>query len=120
MGIGGGGLTIVIIVTNHYLLNLAILAHLAPEVLVESIEVVLQLTRIHLDFRVVGGVLVEIGQKDRLAVGRLNVLSRAAVAMPARADLVVEGAVDFVLLGAKDGGQVIRHCVDVFGALMLR
>ena len=29
--------------------------------------------------------------------------------MPACADLVVEGAVDFVLLGAKDGGQIVGH-----------
>ena len=29
--------------------------------------------------------------------------------MAARADLIVEGAVDFVLLGAEDGGEVVRH-----------
>ena len=29
--------------------------------------------------------------------------------MTAGADFVVEGAVDFVLLSAKDGGEVIRH-----------
>lgn len=35
--------------------------------------------------------------------------SRAAVAVAACADLVVEGAVDFVLLGAEDGGEVVGH-----------
>ena len=50
--------TIIIVITNHHLLDLAKLAHLAPEVLVESIKVVLQLARVHLVLRVVGGVLV--------------------------------------------------------------
>ena len=36
-------------------------------------------------------------------------LSRAAVTVSAGADLVVEGAVDFVLLGTEDGGQVVGH-----------
>ena len=36
-------------------------------------------------------------------------LARAAVAVPAGADFVVEGAVDFVLLCAKDGGEVVGH-----------
>ena len=29
--------------------------------------------------------------------------------MPTRADLVVEGTVYFIGLGAKDGGEVVRH-----------
>lgn len=33
----------------------------------------------------------------------------AAVAVAARADLVVEGAVDFVLLRAEDGGEEVGH-----------
>ena len=32
--------------------------------------------------------------------------ARAAVAVAAGADFVVEGAVDFVLFGAEDGGEV--------------
>ncbi len=52
------GHTIIIIITNHHLLNLAILAHLAPKVLIERIEVVLKLTRVHLVLWVVGGVLI--------------------------------------------------------------
>ena len=35
--------------------------------------------------------------------------ARAAVAVAARADLVVEAAVDLVLLGAEDGGEVVGH-----------
>lgn len=38
-------------------------------------------------------------------------LARAAVAVTACTDLVVEGAVDLVLLSAEDGGEVVRHCV---------
>jgi len=63
---------IIVIVTNDHLLNLAKLAHLAPEILVESIEVVLQLTSVHLDLRIVGWVLVQVGEKDGLRVGRLD------------------------------------------------
>ena len=35
--------------------------------------------------------------------------SRAAIAVTAGADFVVEGTVDFVLLGAKDRGEVVGH-----------
>ena len=54
--------TIVVVVAHHHLLDLSVLAHLAPEVLVEGIEVVLELGGVHLVLRVVGGVLVEVGQ----------------------------------------------------------
>jgi len=66
---------IIVIITNNNLLNFAKLAHLAPKVLVECIEMVLQLAGIHLDLGIVGGVLVEVGEEDRLAIGWLNVLS---------------------------------------------
>ena len=102
----GEALTIVIVVANHHLLGLAVLAHLAPKVLVEGVEVVLQLARVHLVLGVVGRVLVEVGQEDGLRVRGLDVLAAAAVAVAAGADFVVEGAVDFVLLGAEDGGEV--------------
>jgi hypothetical protein len=87
-------LTIVIIIANHHLLNLAILAHFAPEILVKRIEMILQLAGIHLVLGVVGRVLVEVGEEDRLRVGGLDVFARAAVAVAAGADFVVEGAVD--------------------------
>jgi hypothetical protein len=70
---------------------------------------VLQLTRIHLNLGVVGWVLVEIGQEDGLAVGGLDVLATAAVAMSTCADFVVEGAIHLVHLRAEDGGQMERH-----------
>lgn len=65
---------------------------------------VLQLAWVHLVLRVVGRVLVEVGEQDGLAVRGLDVFARAAVAVSAGADFVVEGAVDFVLFGAEDGG----------------
>lgn len=67
---------------------------------------VLQLARVHLVLGVVGRVLVQVRQEDGLGVRGLHVLAAAAVAVPAGADLVVEGAVDFVLLRAEDGGEV--------------
>ena len=67
---------------------------------------VLQLARVHLVLGVVGRVLVQVGQEDRLRVGRFHVLAAAAVAVAAGADLVVKGAVDLVLFGAEDGGEV--------------
>ena len=36
-------------------------------------------------------------------------LARASVTVAARADFVVEGAVDLVLLGTEDGGKVVGH-----------
>lgn len=105
--------TIVVVVANHDLLRLAVLAHLAPKVLVEGVEVVLQLARVHLVFWVVGRVLVQVRQQDRLRVRGLDVLAAAAVAVPAGADLVVEGAVHFVLLRAEDGGEVAGGWVSL-------
>ena len=93
---------IIVIIAHHHLLDLAVLAHLAPEIFIESVEVILQLPRIHFDFGVVRGVLVEVGQEDCLTVGGLDVFARAAVAVAAGADFVVEGAVYFVGFGAED------------------
>jgi len=81
---------IVIVVAYNHLLNLPKLAHLTPEILIESIEVVLQLTGVHLVLRIVGWVLVQVGQEDGLRVGWLDVFARAAVAVAAGADFVVE------------------------------
>lgn len=107
---GEGGLTVIIVVADDDLLELAILAHLAPEVLVEGVKVHLQLLCVKLGLGVVGGVLVEVGEQDGLRVGGLDMLARAAVTVAACTDLVVEGAVDLVLLSAEDGGEVVRHC----------
>jgi len=51
---------VIIIVTDYHLLYLAILAHLAPEVLIECVEVILELARVHLVLRIVGRVLIKI------------------------------------------------------------
>ena len=65
---GGRRHTVIVVVTDDDLLNLAVLAHLTPEVLVEGVEVVLQLLRVHLALGVVCGVLVEVGEEDGLRV----------------------------------------------------
>ena len=110
MEVREGGPTVIVIITHDYLFYLSELAHLAPEVLVEGIEVVLQLACVHLDLGVVRRVLVEIGQEDGLRVGRFDMFSRAAVAVSAGADFVVEGAVDLVGFGTEDAGEVVGHC----------
>lgn len=97
------------VVADDELLELAVAAELAPEVLVEGVEVVHALLRRQARLGVVGRVLVHRRQQDRLRVRRLHVLARAAVAVPAGPDLVVEGAVDLVLLGAEDGGEEVGH-----------
>ena len=70
---------------------------------------VLQLRGREAGLVVVGRVLVEVGQQDGLRVGGLDVFARAAVAVAAGADFVVEAAVDFVLFRAEDGGEVVCH-----------
>lgn len=106
---------VVVVVADDELLDLAVLAHLAPDVLVEGVEVVLELGGVHPVLRVEGRVLVEVGHEDCLRVGGLDVLAGAAVAVAAGADFVVEGAVDFVLFGAEDGGEEVGH----FGGLLI-
>ncbi len=76
---------------------------------------ILQLTRIHLVLGIVGWVLVQVREQDRLAVGGLDVFSRAAVAVPACADFVIEGAVYFVGFSAEDAGEVVGHGEGVAG-----
>ena len=55
-----GGVILIIVITNDDLFDLPKLAHLAPEILVESIKVILQLARIHLDLGVIGWILVQV------------------------------------------------------------
>lgn len=55
------------------------------------------------------GALVHVGEEDGGADGGLGVEAGAAIAVPAGADLEVEGAVHPVLLGPEDGRQVLRH-----------
>lgn len=89
-----GRLTVVVIVTHNHLLYLSVFGHLAPKVLVERVEVVLQLARIHLVLGVECRVLIHVREEDGLRVGRFDMLSRAPVAMAAGSDLIVERAVD--------------------------
>lgn len=87
---GWGELAVVIVVTDDDFLRLAVLAHLTPKVLVESVKVVLQLAGVHFVFGVVGGVLVKVGEEDGLRVGGFDMFSRTAVAVTAGSDFVVE------------------------------
>ncbi len=72
LGVKGGKrrnrdfLTVVVVVANHHLLHFSKLAHLAPEILVEGVEVVLELTRVHLVLRIKGWILIEVRQEDGL------------------------------------------------------
>lgn len=70
---------------------------------------VLQLGWIHLARIVVGWILVHVWHEDGLRVGRLDMFARAAIAVTACTDFVVKGAVDLVLLGSEDGGEIIGH-----------
>lgn len=100
---------VVVVVADDQLLELAVLAHLAPDVLVEGVKVILQLRGVHAVLGVEGGVLVQVRHQDRLAVGRLDVFSRATVAVAAGADLVVEGAIHLFRLWLRArAGKVSR------------
>lgn len=84
------GLTIVIVIAHDDLFRLPIFTHLAPEVFVEGIKVILQLRGVHLIFGVIGGVLVEVGEENGLRVRGLDVFSGAAIAVATGANLVVK------------------------------
>lgn len=61
-------LTVIVVIAYDYLFWFAVLAHLAPEILVECIKMILQLRGVHFVFRVVSGVLIEIGKEDGLRI----------------------------------------------------
>lgn len=71
-GAGGvgeeGALTVIVIIAHDQLLELAVLAQLAPYIFVEGVEVVLELGGIHAVFGVVSWVLIEVWHEYRLAV----------------------------------------------------
>jgi hypothetical protein len=108
-GIDVANQMVIVVVANDKLLELAIFAELAPNILVEGVEVVLELRRVHAVLRVVGRVLVQVGHEDGLTVRRLDVLSRATVSVTAGTDFKVERAVDLVKLGAENRSQKVSH-----------
>lgn len=55
------------------------------------------------------GALIHVREQDGGADARLCMETGAAVAVPARADLKVERAVNPVLLCTKNGRQMLRH-----------
>lgn len=59
-------LTIIVVIAHDDLFRLPIFAHLTPKVFVEGIKMILQLRGVHLIFGVIGGVLVEVGEENRL------------------------------------------------------
>jgi hypothetical protein len=63
-----GRRTVVVVVADYNLFNLAVLAHLTPEVLVEGVKVILQLLGVHVALGVVCGILVEVRKEDGLRV----------------------------------------------------
>jgi hypothetical protein len=91
---GWSTLTVVIVVADDDFFDEAVLAHLAPKVLVEGVEVALQLLRAHIVVLVIGRVLVEVREEDGLRVRGLDMLAGAAVTVTAGADLVVETTID--------------------------
>jgi len=97
---------VIVIVAYDYLFYFAKLAHFAPKILVKAIEVMLQLCWGHLELRVICGVLVEVGKEDGLRVGGFDMFARASITVSASSDLVVERAVDLILLSAKNGGEI--------------
>jgi hypothetical protein len=95
---------IVVVVADHNLLNQPILAELAPDVLVERVEVVLELRRVHLVVWEKGWVQVKVREEYRLGVGRFDMLAGASITVSTSANLVVEAAVDLVLLRSENRG----------------
>ena len=99
-------------------LEVAVLAELVEEVLVEVFEVVLDVARVEIGLSL--GVqrrgwgehvraLVHVGEKERWADCGLGVEPRAPVTVPAGSDLEIERAVHPVFLSSEYRRQVLRH-----------
>ena len=115
---GRAGLTVIVVVANDHFLDQAVLAQLAPDVLIEGIKMHLHLWRTHLVLRVVGRVLVQVWEEDGLRVGRLDMLAGASVAVTACTDLVVETTIDLrvkmLAAKAKAVGEAVVPCLARF------
>lgn len=103
------------VVADVEALDLAELAELLKDILVEVLEVLLDFARVD---RLALGVdsggdhvrpLVHVRQEQRRRDRRPVVEAGATVTVAASPDLEVEGAIYAVLLGAEDRSQVLRH-----------
>lgn len=99
---------------------------------------VLQLTGVHLVLWIVCRVLIEVWEENRLAVRWLDVFARTSIAVATRANLVIERAVDLVLLGSylcvspaahkayctwgrtEDRSKIVRHVWQILKDCGLR
>ena len=100
---------VVVVVTHDQLFQLSVFAHLAPNILVEGIKVILQLRGVHAILGIERRVVVEVRHEDGLRVRRLDMFPTASISVTTCADFVVERAVDLVLLGSKDRGEEVGH-----------
>lgn len=66
---------VIVVVAHDELFELAVLAALAPNVLVKGVKVILQLAGVHAVLGVEGWVLVQVGHEDRLRVGGLDMFA---------------------------------------------
>lgn len=103
------------VVANIQAFDLPVFVQLLKKVFIKVLEVFLHLFGIDgLSLRVDAGsnhvgALIHVREQDGGADARLCMETGAAVAVPARADLKVERAVNPVLLCTKNGRQMLRH-----------
>ena len=80
------------------------LRKLAIEIFIYGIKALLELLLGQLADGVMGGVVIDIWEQNRLRERWADVFPRAAVTVSTSTDFVVEGAVDSVLLCTEDVG----------------
>jgi len=90
------------IVAYVQLEQVPIFCKFAVQVFIYSIKIVLELLVGKVGVWIVSWIMVYVWEQDGLRKRRLDVFTRAAVAMPTRANFVIERAVDTVLLCPKD------------------
>lgn len=103
------------VITNIETLDLAELAELFKDILVEVLKVFLNLPGINrLALSVYTwsnhvGTLIHVGEEKRWGDRGAIVEARASISVTTSTDLEIERTVHAVLFGAEDGSQVLRH-----------